>query len=260
MTRAAIVFAKTLLIWPPVGIFVADKAPIVAKNFARQMTLDTQETWFQLLSRWSLRLILIAGIVVLAGSLFNLMDSYGAAMDDNAKMAMSLTFLLAYALLIAIPFVPAIEIAVTVVVMRGPEAAPFVYAATVFGLMLAYMAGRYMPQSWLQRTARDSRLHRLEKFLHAISTKTRPERLDMMRSALPRRIARVATDYRYLMIAALINLPGSSLIGGGGGIMMMAGITRLFSAWGLLLTVTLAIAPAPLIIYFFEIDILARFH
>jgi hypothetical protein len=48
----------------------------------------------------------------------------------------------------------------------------------------------------------------------------------------------------------LINLPGNMLVGGGGGIALVAGMTRLFSWPAFLLTVAVAVAPVPLLIYF----------
>jgi hypothetical protein len=45
--------------------------------------------------------------------------------------------LLSYALLMAIPFAPGIEIGVSLLVLRGAEIAPFVYGATLGGLTCA---------------------------------------------------------------------------------------------------------------------------
>ena len=231
-----------------------------APNQVTRMTSEPQDNATRLIMRWLLRLGVLAVLVVLAVFLFKWINASGAALDKNARFALVIAILLGYALLIAIPFVPAIELAATIVVMRGPEAVPYIYASTLAGLMLAYMIGRFIPDRSLQKIAGDLRLRKLEALLYNIASKTRDERLDLMRDRLPKRIAWLATDYRYLMIAVLINLPGSSLIGGGGGIMMLAAITRVFGAWAIFLTLALAIAPLPVIIYFFDIDILSRFR
>ncbi|MGA6994478.1 MAG: hypothetical protein WBX50_11355, partial [Candidatus Deferrimicrobiaceae bacterium] len=52
---------------------------------------------------------------------------------------------------------------------------------------------------------------------------------------------------RYLVIGVLFNLPGNALIGGGGGIGLIAGMSRLFPFPKYLLLICLAITPGPII-------------
>ena len=49
--------------------------------------------------------------------------------------------LLAYALLIAIPFVPGVELGLTLMMVEGAVVAPFIWAATLMGLGLAFAGG-----------------------------------------------------------------------------------------------------------------------
>lgn len=49
-----------------------------------------------------------------------------------------------------------------------------------------------------------------------------------------------------------LNLPGNALIGGGGGIALMAGMSRLFSFPLFLLSLTVAVSPVPLAILFLQ--------
>jgi len=49
--------------------------------------------------------------------------------------------------------------------------------------------------------------------------------------------------YRYLALAVLLNVPGNAVIGGGGGIAMLVGMTRLFSFPAYIATVVLAVSP-----------------
>ena len=61
---------------------------------------------------------------------------------------------------------------------------------------------------------------------------------------------RLAIRHRYLAMALAINTPGNSIIGGGGGIMMLAGPSRSFTPLPTFLTVVLAVSPVPLAVAF----------
>ena len=76
------------------------------------------------------------------------------------------------------------------------------------------------------------------------------QRLPFLLDKAPPGIAPLMLRHRYLAIAMLINLPGNMLIGGGGGIALVAGMTRLFPWPAFLLTIAIAVAPVPLLIYF----------
>ena len=165
--------------------------------------------------------------------------------------------LIAYALMIAIPFVPGIEIGISLVLMRGAEIAPLVYLATAGGLLISYYAGRLMPYRWLMRLFEDLRLKRAAALLQRIEPLGPERRLALMRRQLPGRLGQWAVNYRYLALALLINMPGSFLIGGGGGICLMAGLTRLFRPRATTITIALAVLPFPLTVWFFGPGILS---
>ncbi|MEE9387444.1 MAG: hypothetical protein V3U96_02440 [Paracoccaceae bacterium] len=167
-----------------------------------------------------------------------------------------LIVVLVYAILIAIPFVPGIEIGVSLMMIRGAEIAPVVYLATVVGLVAAFLAGRFVSYDWLHRVLLDLRLKRACGFLETIKNLNRQQRLEMLHAALPAWLRPVAINFRYMTLAALINLPGNSFIGGGGGICMMAGLSRLFTPWGVILTIVLAVAPVPILVLWFGTGVL----
>ncbi len=52
-----------------------------------------------------------------------------------------------------------------------------------------------------------------------------------------------------------LNIPGNTLIGGGGGISLAAGMSRLFRVWRFLLVLAIAVAPVPLIIVLTGTDV-----
>jgi hypothetical protein len=61
---------------------------------------------------------------------------------------------------------------------------------------------------------------------------------------------RLALRYRYLALALAVNTPGNSVIGGGGGIMMMVGLSGIFAPLPTLLTIAIAVSPIPLAVIF----------
>jgi hypothetical protein len=156
--------------------------------------------------------------------------------------------LLAYVLLMALPFVPGVEIGLALIMLLGPEIVPVVYVATVSALALSYGVGRLVPEQMVARAfaglgmVRASRLH---AELRALPAEARVARLA---SRMPSAIGRKLLHYRHLTIAAALNIPGNSLVGGGGGIALAAGMSRLMSFPGFILTVALGTSPIPIVV------------
>lgn len=206
----------------------------------------------------------IAAILAVAYGTHLLLDwvmDWTATMDSRkALMMQSLVLgavLVGYALLIAMPFVPGIEIGLSLVLMQGADVAALVYMATTAGLALAYITGCMVPLPWLRRRFLDLRLKRAAALLDRIQPLSPDRRLALLRRALPNWLSGWAVDYRYLLLAGLINMPGSALIGGGGGICLLAGLTGLFHKRATLLTIALAVLPFPLFVWLWGPGILA---
>jgi hypothetical protein len=151
-----------------------------------------------------------------------------------------------YALLLAVPFVPGAEIGIALMAMLGPPIAVLVYLCTLAGLSLSFTLGRLIPMSVLVRLARDCKLEKTGRLLEAIEPLNREQRLDLLLEMSPRRFLPWLLRYRYLTLAVALNVPGNYLIGGGGGIALIAGLSRVYSIPGFLLTILLAVAPVPL--------------
>ncbi len=156
-----------------------------------------------------------------------------------------------YALLLAVPFVPGAEIGLALIAMLGPAIAYLVYLCTIAGLMLAFLVGRLIPLRVLIHLAQDCKLERTAKLLYEIAPLDKEARLALLVDKAPKRFIPFLLRHRYLALAAAVNIPGNYLIGGGGGISLMAGISRLFSIPAFLLTVALAVAPVPLAVLIF---------
>lgn len=204
--------------------------------------------------RWARTALRLLVVIVIAYALHlalaTVMARTGAPGEGGGGLRLGL-LLVAYALLLAVPFMPGVEIGIAVLAMEGAWIAPFVYSATVSGLMLAFLIGRHLPYRILHRSFADLGLRRACQLLETIEPLAQDDRLALLRRHLPRRLAPYAVRWRYLILAGLFNLPGSALLGGGGGIALVAGLSGLFAARATLLTVVLAVAPVPIAVWLF---------
>ncbi|WP_239322009.1 hypothetical protein [Epibacterium sp. Ofav1-8] len=140
--------------------------------------------------------------------------------------------LLGYVLLLAIPFVPSAEMGLAILLVLGPSMALPVYVATILGLTIAFTAGRQahvyrrsnVKDDAMEPTPAIAILH--ERF------RDRP---------ILRRILR----FRGLSLIAMINMPGNTVVGGGGGIAMAVGYSRTLAFKEFLLCAAVAVAPVP---------------
>jgi len=156
-----------------------------------------------------------------------------------------------YALLLAVPFVPGAEIGIALMVMLGPPIAVLVYLCTLAGLSTSFVIGRLIPISVLVRLALDFRLDQTARLLEAIEPLNQNQRLDLLISISSKRFLPWLLRYRYLALAVALNVPGNYLVGGGGGIALIAGVSRVYTIPGFLLTVVLAVSPVPLAVLIF---------
>lgn len=175
--------------------------------------------------------------------------------DNRLRMGMLVAFLVAYALLISVPFVPGVEIGLSLMVMEGAWIAPFIYISTVAGLSLAYGIGEWVPYARLHRVFEDLRLKKACHLLEAAQPLSRAQRLEVLGARAPAWLRPMATRYRYVLLGILVNVPGNAVLGGGGGILFTAGLSRLFLPMQTLLTILIAVAPVPLAVWVFNIDL-----
>ncbi|NPD21094.1 hypothetical protein [Alterinioella nitratireducens] len=210
----------------------------------------TPPPWRRALPRLALRVAVLAAIVTLAHFGINAALDWTHTLPEADRGAAEMWVLISifglYALLIAIPFVPGIEIAMALLMLRGAELALPIYLSTVGGLMLAYLVGRLVPPGALRRIFLDLHLTRACALIDDLAPLSPPDRVAVLQDRLPQRVAALLLRYRYVCLALLINLPGSGLIGGGGGICMVAGMSRIFSPRWTALTLALAVLPVPL--------------
>ncbi|MEL6450619.1 MAG: hypothetical protein AAFQ19_05120 [Pseudomonadota bacterium] len=156
----------------------------------------------------------------------------------------------AYIGFLAMPFVPGAEIGIALLAGFGAAIAPLIYVCTVVAMMLAFTIGRFLPIAALERYMRLLRMRRAADLVARAAPLSQDERVAMLLDGQSARVLHLALRYRYIAVAAAINTPGNSIIGGGGGIMMVAGLSGIFSPLPTLLTVILAVAPVPLAVIF----------
>ncbi len=160
-----------------------------------------------------------------------------------------MTVVVVYVLLMTLPFVPGIELGLVLMVMFGAKIVPLVYLATVLALALAFLMGRFVPHRFVVELLGALRLRRAQKLLTRIEPLTSDERLEFLLQRASTRWVPFLLKHRHLAIAVALNLPGNAIIGGGGGIGLAAGFSRLISLPAYVLTVSLAIAPLPLMVW-----------
>lgn len=206
--------------------------------------------------RWSRIALLVAGIAALflAGQLIiegivDQLDLHLRAHNEPMLHRAIMTATVVYVAFMAIPFMPAAEIGFSMLLLFGGKIAFLVYVSTVAPLTLAYMLGRLMPAELGAEAFGALGLTRAERFTRQLARLRGEQRIEYMISEAPTRLVPFLLRHRYLALAVLLNLPGNVVIGGGGGIAMLAGMTRLFAFPAYLATVGLAVAPVPLVIY-----------
>lgn len=200
--------------------------------------------------RIAVGLLLFLGLLLLAQQFGDWLrgEITGQLWPRHLRMAtwLLLAALLGYTLLMALPFMPGIEIGLALMLVLGREGVVLVYLCTVLALMLSFLAGRLLALQRLTALLDWLHLQRASELLRRFVAVPAPARLDWLRQRLPGRLGRLTLHHRYLLVALLLNLPGNALIGGGGGIGLLAGMSGLYTPWKFLLLVALAVSPVPI--------------
>lgn len=162
---------------------------------------------------------------------------------------LALLIVAAYIVTMALPFVPGIEIGLAIMLVFGNESIPAVYVCTQAALLLSFAVGRFVPLAALTALAGWLQLTRLHAVLGQLEPLLPDERLALMLRRAPRRWVRRLVEHRYLALAVLINLPGNAIVGGAGGIGLVAGMSRVFSLPRYVGIMALATTPLPIMLW-----------
>lgn len=181
------------------------------------------------------------GLLLWLAAVLDLSPERVGAMMDGRLFVIVLAL---YILLLAIPFVPSTELGLFLLAVFGAKAALPVYGATVAALILSFLIGRAVPVPRLVAGLRAMGLHRAAALLASGSPLTV---LDAPSDG-PRTVLSRVLRYRCVALGLLFNTPGNSLIGGGGGIALAVGASRLLSVAQFVATVLIAVAPIPVLV------------
>lgn len=154
-----------------------------------------------------------------------------------------------YTALMAFPFVPGMEISLALLAAFGAQVAMLIYAATVAALVISYLIGRLVPVRLIASLFGSLGLSRAESLVLNLDPLNAQQRLETLIAHAPKRIVPTLLKHRYIAIAVAINVPGNAIIGGGGGIALMAGISGLFTFPRYLTIIALAVLPVPLAVF-----------
>jgi len=174
----------------------------------------------------------LIGLAVLAGLIIGGKEAmhWLQGLADQSRTPEMLTILcIVYALLLAIPGVPGLEVGLVMMGVFQEVGILAAWLCTIVGLNLAFVAGRKLPRAKIERflTPKNVPEDELPPFAR--------NQHDTMTLVLERnRIGRWVLKWtgppggwrRYVLIAFLFNMPGNFVLGGGGGIGLFCGTSE----------------------------------
>jgi hypothetical protein len=157
---------------------------------------------------------------------------------------------LLYIVLMAIPFMPGIEIGLAVMILLGSKGALLIYLSTVLALSISFVIGRMTPPHLIKQLLNWFHLYQASALVAQLEPLDQQQRLKLLYEKAPSKLVPFLLRHRYLAIVAILNLPGNALIGGGGGIGVIAGMSKIFPFFAFISIVAVATAPVPLFFFF----------
>ena len=191
-------------------------------------------------------LVIIVALNVGGTWLSHLIDFQLFPRHEPMLHAIVLVAVILYIVLMATPFMPGIEIGLALMMLLGNKGAILVYLCTLAALSVSFAIGRKIPSRFIDLLLNWLHLYKASALVHQLESLNQQERLEFLSEKAPSRIAPFLLRHRYLAIAVVVNLPGNALIGGGGGIGLVAGMSKIIPFHGYLMVLAIAIAPVPL--------------
>ena len=154
-----------------------------------------------------------------------------------------------YILLMTLPFMPGIEIGLTLMLFLGSKGVILVYCCTLIALSISFLIGQRIPSQKFAKFLGWLHLKKARDLILEMEPLSPDKRVAILHKKVPARIVPHLLNHRYLTIAFLLNLPCNAVIGGGGGIGMIVGMSGLITYTRYLLTIAVSISPVPIVIF-----------
>lgn len=176
--------------------------------------------------------------------------------DDTMQLPARLAVLALYAMLIAIPFLPSFNLSMIFMLMQGPDQIWLAYGATVIGFCLPFVAGRLIPEPYLIGLFDRLGMRRMSEVIGDTQAMPTKDRLRLITDLSPPRLKPLVNKWRYIAFWAALNFPGNVVIGGAGGLLLVAGLSRLFAPLVIFGTISVSLCVIPIVITVTGLDIL----
>jgi len=153
-----------------------------------------------------------------------------------------------YILLMTLPFMPGIEIGLTLMLFLSGKGVVLVYLCTLIALSISFFLGQKIPLHKFAKFLDWLHLKKARDLILEIDPLSPNERVDILHSKAPAKIVPHLLNHRYLAIALLLNLPCNAVIGGGGGIGLIVGMSGIITYTRYLLLISVSTSPVPIVI------------
>lgn len=159
------------------------------------------------------------------------------------------SMVVAFVIAMATPFVPGIEIGLALMLLLGPGGIVMVYLCTQLSLALSFLLGTTIRPRYLSSICRWLQFEQASQLLTELD-RTPPE-LRMWRLARRSnsRWVSLLERYRGPALALILNLPGNAVLGGAGGIAMVAGMSHACSFPRFLALMAISTMPVPAFLF-----------
>ena len=154
-----------------------------------------------------------------------------------------------YILLMTLPFMPGIEIGLTLMLFLGSKGVILVYCCTLIALSISFLIGKRIPLQKFAKFLGWLHLKKARDLILEMEHLSPNERVAILHKKAPARFIPYLLNHRYLAIAFLLNLPCNAVIGGGGGIGLIVGMSGLITYTRYLITIAVSISPVPIVIF-----------
>lgn len=151
-----------------------------------------------------------------------------------------------YVLAMATPFVPGIEIGLALMLLLGPGGVVLVYLCTQIALALSFLLGRLIPTQLIAHIFDWLNFHRARRLIEAVERVAPEQRIRTLAERSPARWIAFLVRHHYLALTIILNLPGNAIIGGAGGLGMIAGLSRAVPLHHFAILMAIATLPVPL--------------